>query len=181
MSAELQRHCERSEAIQPRAGRRANKALRLPLLPRFLFGALRARWIARRLRATAFSTLCLAMTQRRFASELVHLFNCQTACAILRSPDGAQRNPGADSATRIPDCAALHPGYRATCVIAPCSLSGPGARRSSCCLPSPVGACGTTGRFTAPAAPAWFGMRAARTPLSRHTGSGPAQRRRSLG
>ena len=35
--------------------------------------------------------------------------------------------------------------------------SGPRARRSSCSFISPVGACGTTGRFTAPAAPAWFG------------------------
>jgi hypothetical protein len=29
----------------------------------------------------------------------------------LRSPDGAQRNPGCDSVLAIPDCAALHPGY----------------------------------------------------------------------
>ena len=43
------------------------------------------------------------------------LFNVQLSNNLrLRSPDGAQRNPGAVSATRIPDFAALHPGYRHT-------------------------------------------------------------------
>ena len=46
----------------------------------------------------------------------------------------------------------------------------------------PQGACGTTGRFTAPAAPAWFGCgQPACRFRKRHPGSGPAQRRRSLG
>ncbi|TAH65432.1 MAG: hypothetical protein EWM45_14970 [Rhodopseudomonas palustris] len=30
---------------------------------------------------------------------------------VVRSPDGAQRNPGCSSVASVPDCAALHPGY----------------------------------------------------------------------
>jgi hypothetical protein len=41
------RHCERSEAIQLRAGRRAKENAEIAAVAAaFLFGALRARWIA---------------------------------------------------------------------------------------------------------------------------------------
>lgn len=30
---------------------------------------------------------------------------------IVRTPDGAQRNPGLPRGTRVPDTLALHPGY----------------------------------------------------------------------
>src|SRR5687767_4809526 len=60
------RHCERSEAIQLRAGRRARKRLRLPDCRSFCLARLRARWIASSLQASEatpfFERLCLAMT-----------------------------------------------------------------------------------------------------------------------
>src|SRR5262245_66609842 len=57
---------------------------------------------------------------------------------------------------RVPDFAALHPGYEQTRVIAPRFVRPQGAPVFFR-LPSRVEACGTTGRFTAPAAPACFG------------------------
>jgi len=60
------------------------------------------------------------------------VFNCQTA-RVLRSPDGAQRNPGL-SPQRIPDCASLHPGYTQTRVITPRSSPARGSPVSSAFL-----------------------------------------------
>ena len=95
----------------------------------------------------------LAMTQRRFASALCSMFNCQTARSRMF-------------------------GLRRTCIIAPVLCPAWGSR-SSCALgvyairaksilPCPQGACGTTGRFTAPAAPARVCMRASRMPSVAH-------------
>ncbi len=58
---------------------------------------------------------------------------------VRRSPDGAQRNPGAASAARIPDYASLHPGYKTDTRHRPVSQSGPRACRSSLFLISPKG------------------------------------------
>ena len=73
--------------------------------------------------------------------------------------------------THVPGCRCAHPGYspdaRHRPVLRP--ATGHAGLPVPCSL---VGACGTTGRFTAPAAPAL--LRASRMPLARHTGSGPA-------
>ena len=83
---------------------------------------------------------------RMLSSKLALVFNCQTASRILRSPDAHHR---------------------------PSFMSGSGF--TGLFLSSlPRGACGTTGRFTAPAAPTSCVMRAARLPFSSAHGRWPS-------
>ena len=91
----------------------------------------------------------LAMTQRRFASELVHYSIVkQPACFVARM---SAAKSGALRENRIP--LRFIRATDRTRVIAPC-LVRPQGLPVILFLISPVGACGTTGRFTAPAAPA---------------------------
>jgi hypothetical protein len=85
-------------------------------------------------------------------------------CGLRRGK--AQRCRGSPCRAVARRAKAGHPGYNHARVIAPC-LVRPRARRSFLFL-LPRGACGTTGRFTAPAAPALFWMRASRMPSVAH-------------
>ncbi len=88
---------------------------------------------------------------RRFAPSRVLLAmtargNCHRDVldSIVKQPD----------ASRSSDCASLHPGYSADTHHRPSFISGSGFAGRPCSF-FPEGACGTTGRFTAPAAPAF--------------------------
>src|ERR1051326_316540 len=54
---------------------------------------------------------CAAMI-RSFSAK-VRRMPTFSNCGMIRSPDGAKRNPGAalQASPSFPDCAALHPGY----------------------------------------------------------------------
>ena len=95
--------------------------------------------------------MLLAASRTPAAADVNHRFNCQTA--RLRPALSRRARPARLVQTRV---------------IAPCYVRPQGSpvvmrawrlrHRAKSNVPcSPVGACGTTGRFTAPAAPAWFG------------------------
>ena len=83
-------------------------------------------------------TAILAMTQRRFATSLFE-FNCQTA-------DDACSACAGHAIIAPVLCPAW--GSRSSCALGGCAI------RAKSMFLLPEGACGTTGRFTAPAAPA---------------------------
>ena len=121
------RHCERSEAIQRARSAPNNKSS-----------------VRRRLRLDCFVARgsALRAEPRTPRNDGAGQLPSRLLNSIVKQPD----------ASRSSDCASLHPGYRQTRVIAP--VSSPARGSPVVFVPfSPEGACGTTGRFTAPAAP----------------------------